>query len=284
MNEKNIEKEILYKRNEPSDKKKSPEVERSEALDNFIEEFVAKEYTEKERAPLDKKGRIDPNFFSEVYSKEIIERDKKIVEQHKKEYYGDKLAAVGIESGGEELEALTTVIFRKFLGSDFVVVRSSEYDDEINHVDNVILDKVTGNIVGAFDETEKTSGEKLRDKMEMVMDRNRKGGTSLKYGMIYEQGVSGEKREAKTELKLKEIRNIPLFLIKVPEATVEEAIKNFVPSLKESSINERHIFKQITQSLKQQAESQFYKSIPNLVFQKRLAVFQKFLGNLDFQE
>lgn len=83
---------------------------------------------------------------------------------------------------GEQLEMLKTVIFHKFLGKDFHTLRTSTYDDYRNGVDNLIIEKETGNIVGAFDEVlDSPIGERSEEKKEKIFKRNRDKGGLIRY-------------------------------------------------------------------------------------------------------
>ena len=56
------------------------------------------------------------------------------------------------KSNGALLEAAKTILFHKAIKSDFLVMRSSNFDDYENGVDNVMVNKKTGDIICAFDE------------------------------------------------------------------------------------------------------------------------------------
>jgi len=53
---------------------------------------------------------------------------------------------------GEIVEKIKTIVFHDALGSEYLIVRSSKNDDTNNKIDNVIINKESGDIVGAIDD------------------------------------------------------------------------------------------------------------------------------------
>jgi hypothetical protein len=74
-------------------------------------------------------------------------------------------------SDGERFEVLKTIVFYKFLNEKFIIVRTSSYDDVQNHVDNLIVEKETGNIVCAFYEVSAISGPEFIKKQERFLKK-----------------------------------------------------------------------------------------------------------------
>lgn len=233
------------------------EEEGIEKLESFLS-LSALELREK-GVPVDNKMRVDTNSFESVYPKDAIERDKATVDGLKQKWHEKSVQEWGEESAekmeteGKNLEMLKTAIFQKNLGEGFVAVRSSGYDDIKNGVDNLILEKKTGNIVCALDEV---AGRGVESKENKVSEINKQDGASLKYGLKYEPEVSKSsgKREVKMALKLGKVENIPLFYLALPQKLIQEGIRNFNPSLSESSLAEQKIFQYFTQSMQVQLE------------------------------
>ena len=120
---------------------------------------------------------------------------------------------------GERMEVLKTALFQKYLGKDFIVVRSSKYDDVKNGVDNVIVDRHNGNLVCAFDEVSVSEeGDPVfEEKKSRVMIKNAQGGAKLKYGFsIKDQKIT-----------LGPINNIPIFYLAMSPDKIEAALQSF---------------------------------------------------------
>ena len=109
-----------------------------------------------------------------------------------------------------------TLLLDKALHDDFVVCKSSKYDDYKHGVDNVILDKETGNIVCGFDDVLGHSGddggEKKRDKIRKIMKR---GGVSLEQGLSFKEDKS---------LEVKHLNNLPAFYLSIAKKDLEDLL------------------------------------------------------------
>ena len=226
----------------------------------------------KEGIPVDENARVDINKFRNVYSKESIESDsswvKKLKEQWERAAASDsrwswvpnKEKAPKDIPVGDVFEMLATSVLSKFLGKDFVVTRTSEYDDVRNKVDNLILEKETGNIICAFDEVGSASGERFEEKRNKVLERNwQRGGADLKYGISYEK--EGD------EMKLKKgaIYQIPLFYLALSQGEIKRTLDDSRQDIK--------IFQEFISSAKEQIKE--IKNGP---------VHSKLKGRLDFFE
>jgi len=200
-----------------------------EGLRDYIGEMSLE--LKKEGVPVDERARIDINKFSSVYSKQSIESDKAWIKDLKDRWERSAIAesrwswAFSKEKAlrdvplGDVFEMLTTSILHKNLGKDFIVTRTSEYDDARNKVDNLILERETGNIVCAFDEIGAASGERFEEKKNKVLDRNwQRGGADLKYG------ISLEKKTEKMELKKGAVYQIPLFYLAMSKEEIKKAL------------------------------------------------------------
>lgn len=152
--------------------------------------------------------------------------DKRYVDWKKKEFKvnQDKSAAVG-----ELLELSEALASKELLGNRFLVVRTSEFDDFRNGVDEIIFDEKTGTIVGAVDATSdpKSKATALMQKPEKLRE-----GVSLKYGLAIEGGV----------FRIKPVSGLPLFTIYVPRSEVIDLAK----SIKGNDVRTTRKFSAIT--------------------------------------
>jgi len=206
---------------------------------------------QKECVPVDNRARINIDQFSKVYSQHSIESDrlwiKDLKERWKRAAISEsrwswafpKERALKEVTIGDTWEMLTTSILHKNLGKDFIVVRTSEYDDARYKVDNIILDRKTGNIICAFDEIGAADGELFEKKKNNVLQRNwQRGGADLKYGIFMEKDGN--------EMKLKKgpIYQIPLFYLARNEEQIKDVLKD--PS------KEKEVFSELMGSIKKQ--------------------------------
>lgn len=218
----------------------------------------------REGVPVTNDCRIDMRGFADIYSEKERKDDTRCVENWEMEWYRtdspEEIKEKRSRAAGERFERLATVILNKFLGDGFIVVRTSLYDDFKNKVDNIIINKETGNLVCAFDEVSDASGGRYFKKREEILNRNKcpqeydknkanyerkGGGASLKYGLKIESG----------QLGLGETNEIPIFLLALPEKQVEEGIKNLEPSPDIKSDYEKKLFAYFVVSLEAQIKS-----------------------------
>ena len=147
----------------------------------------------------------------------------------------------------EILDMLTTAILHKSLSADFIVIRPAEYDQMANKVNNVILERKTGNIVCTFNEVENIRGSGYMEKEEKVLERNvKEAGTMLKYALIMEDGKAKPAPQ---------IENIPVFYFALSEDSFEKAIKEYNPSREKMSNYENDIFDWFIYSINSQIKS-----------------------------
>lgn len=257
---------------------------KEKALENFLENLA--ENLRKEGIPVKNDCRIDPTNFVEVYSPQEIERDKREIEELEKKFAAEERErketkkwgksgerALEIEEEekiGEKLEILKTAVFSKFLAKDFIVARTSRYDDIKNKIDNVILDKKSGNLICAVDDVGETSGSIYEQKREKILEKNRRGGGKLKYGFKLEDG----------KLKLGKVSNIPIFLLVLPVRHIEMGIANFCPSFNEISDYEKKLYNFFISALDFQIRSLKLERDLNLELKNRIDQFAKILEEL----
>ncbi len=231
-----------------------------EKLRNLIEQIS--KVLGQEGVPVDKSCRIDMDSFQGTYSQEEIENDRRIVRNWEERWYGDlsqkETEEKRIRKEGEKLEILKTIIFHKFIGEDFIVVRTSSYDDIKNKADNLILEKKTGNLVCAYDEVVGAAGQILEGKKMRILDRNKEGGVRLKYGIALREN----------KLTKEKVKDIPLFYLCFPKEHFREATEEILPSLNEMSDYEKKIFEYFVASMQAQIKTLNLKWLPKSLTQK----------------
>ncbi len=182
----------------------------------------------------------DCSVNMEAFGPPELEEDKKKIWQkdvewsaaenpNVQDFYKDKYGAAGEgvagvvaqfkkekeRSASAQLEKAIAGVFYKILGSEYVVVRSSTFDDYFNGLDNVIVNKKTGDVVCAFDEVHGEAGQDRYDKkMDKVKKIARGGGANLKYGLTFENGAPAKKSLA----------NIPVFYLALSNAELKELL------------------------------------------------------------
>ena len=206
---------------------------------------------------------ISEDFFienngSDKYSPEKIEKDKRYTRKRDMEWGEtedvDKYREEKAKREPEQFEMAKTIVFNKAIGKDYLVTRSSRYDDYANGVDNVIVDKVSGNAVCAFDEVRSwtADSEKLAEKEEKIVQAAYKEkGNELKYGITIENNQAVKKP----------MENIPLFYLGINAKDCKKLIKN-ISSTEEMSQAEKDFFVGAVKSLEKQAEFLQKLSIP----------------------
>jgi hypothetical protein len=137
----------------------------------------------------------DPNvqkWYKDTFGVEGVDQ---VVTQYRK---NKERAASG------QVEKAVTAVFYKILASEYAVVRSSTFDDYFSGIDNVIINKKTGDVICAFDEVHGQSGQERYDKkLGKVKQLAKSGGATLKYGFSFEDG----------SLIKKSIANVPVFYL-----------------------------------------------------------------------
>ena len=191
-----------------------------------------------EGVPTDENCRIQMEAFEGIYPKEEILDDKIHLKRIEKKWQERNEPEEKIDKEGEQLEILKTALFNKFLGKKALIVRTSLYDDVINHVDNLMIDKETGKTLCAFDEVGTNIGPIFTEKMVKVLKINtEERGVKLKYGLKLEKEINNENK-----IKLGGRDNLPIFYLALPSLQIKEAIKNAEPSLEKFSDYEKKVF------------------------------------------
>lgn len=220
------------------------EIKNSEVIIEAMLKKLAESLRE-EGYPIRDDCRIDmlPYAQAKAFSPAIVKKDMEEITDIQKQW--EQTGENESLKIGKKFEVLKTILFNKVLGKNFIAVRSSLYDDIKNKVDNVILNKKTGDIICAFDEVADTLGSRYEEKVQNVLKRNR-SGIYLKYGFrITEEGIV-----------LTPLQKIPIFYLALPENKIQAWIKSLT-SLEEVSDFERKLWIYFCECIKKQAEDLF---------------------------
>ena len=177
---------------------KTPESEMEQLLNSLgagTEEISKKQGV----LPLTNKGRVDMNAYKDSYPN--VKDDYQWVENKEQEYQQNNKTTEQQQIHGQIAELIILQVFYKFLHEKYYVVRSSRYDDIKNHVDTLIIDKSSGEIVCSMDES--TAFDKT-----IVQNKNQN---------IYKQNLRGV--ELKYAFKIEKVKNIPHLVLGKAEQT-----------------------------------------------------------------
>ena len=249
-------------------KSKEKETEKREKSVEKLEGFLKKlsENLKRQGLPVNETCRVQTEAFSGIYPPDTIEKDEDRVKQIQGKWIEEAQKEKGWDekelkkrmrySEGRKLEMFKTAIFNKLLGERFITVRTSLYDDIVNKVDNIILEKNTGNVICALDEVESPQFENLFQdlrylkKREETQKRNKRwGGATLRYGLRL------EKENDKIKVKLGKMDHIPVFYLVLGEDNLEKGVKEFIPSMEESSDFENKLLEFFIASMEEQNRS-----------------------------
>jgi len=111
------------------------------------------------------------------------------------------------------VEMLITVLFHKVLKKDYLMVRSSRFDDLRHGIDNVLINKQTGQVVCTLDDVHDTYGVFEKNKKSKTIEAAKYGGAKIKYGFTYEDGT----------LVKRQMKNIPTFFMSMSIDDFKEA-------------------------------------------------------------
>ena len=144
---------------------------------------------------VDEDFRAKSDIFKDIYSEEILEQDKKKVkkidgkiEQREIELFR-KIRALK----GEIVEISKTIFSDKLFNNKFVVVRTNKYDDYVNGIDEILIDKETGQPIAALDlityepDYEKESIEKSIERKKRKFFAKVLFGSFLKYSLYLDK-------------------------------------------------------------------------------------------------
>lgn len=201
-----------------------------------------------------------------------------------KEFYRDKFGAKTeeeivdrwrkekINNKNGQMEMAVTGLLHKILKDDFLVVRASAFDDYAGGVDNIILNKRTGEAVCAFDEVhEGGAGERTGEKMDKIKKVAMRGGAKVRYGIKLEKG----------ELTRAEMTTLPVFYLGLKSAELTDLLANmnFDPDSAPTKI-ENNVFAKLTASLKEQKQILDGTDVPPAV-RNKLETFEGLLADFE---
>lgn len=230
---------------EKPEKEKLEKEPSAEKLKSLILEIAEK--SRAEGIPVGDDCRIQEDAYQQTYTQEEIERDKFLVRNKAKEE-GFELGDNERSGRGIELEQLKTILFHKNAASSLIAVRASQYDDYYgDKVDNVLVHRSSGLPICALDEVVDTK-ERMYEKQERIIEKNRHAGGSLKYG------ISLDSKDGK--ITLGGVVDIPVFYLATSPKFVERTVHNMEPSLGRQSAEEKFLFHYFLISLKTQIKQQ----------------------------
>lgn len=239
---------------------------------------------------LKRDAALDPEGYAELYGKEAIKADANFVRERELEFSGANIPNVQAfyrsehgaktedevitkwrenksrEKNGQMEMAITALLSQK-LGKDFIVVRTAPYDDYKNGVDNLILDCVTGEIVGAFDEVhEGGDGRRTEEKKSKIQKVAKKGGAEIRYGLKLVDG----------KLTRASLKGVPVFYLGLESTELVELVKGLGENNAQKT---NEIFEKLLASLAIQ-HTELKKSASTPDFNKRLESFGQSLSRL----
>jgi uncharacterized Zn finger protein (UPF0148 family) len=151
-----------------------------------------------------------------------------------------------------QMELFTTLLFNKMLKDDFIVVRASKYDDYMNGIDTVMVNKKTGDVVCAFDEVhDHKENSRAEEKKKTKKREAQSGGAMLTYGISVHEG----------KFERKEIKNLPVFALALSTNQLNDVLKNMNYDMTISE-KEGEIFDFFLSSLEKQKKDFFGTHLP----------------------
>jgi hypothetical protein len=227
---------------------------------------------------------INPEGYRKLYGEKAIQADADSVRQCELDFSGALLPEVqkfyeneyGIDTKdgiiakwrenksrekNVQMEMAITLLLSQKLGKDFLVVRTAPFDDYKGGADNLIIDCVTGKVVGAFDEVhESGDGKRTEDKKAKIQVIARKGGAKIRYGI---------KKLSDGKLVRASLEGVPVFYLGLEKSELPELIEGL--SENNQSKTDK-IFKKLLASLATQ-KALLEKSTSSPEFGERLKSF-----------
>jgi len=203
-------------------------------------------------------------------------RNESVKDFYKKEYNTEderEIVRISLENKEKEkngqMEMLASVLFHKFLKEDFIIVRTGKYDDYVNGIDTVMVNRKTGDIVCAFDEVhDHEAGNRMEEKEKKIKKKAREGGSTLFYGITVENG----------SLVRKKIDHLPVFFLGLSTQELENTLSNMGYGM-EISETEKKTFKELLSSLEDQRKTLLSEDVPHEV-RKNLENFEDSLSKM----
>ena len=243
-----------------------------------VNSFAKEEYGV--RGLVDEHGLIDIDRFigAPGYSDEQLIKDKEEIYKREVEWSGARdentrkfyASEYGVETERDivrlylqkkerekngQMEMFVAALFHKILKDDFLIMRASAYDDYINGIDTVMVNKKTGDIICAFDEVHNhEESDRADKKVEKIKKKAKKGGSTLSYGAVIED----------EKLIRKEIKNLPVFFLSLSTKDLEDVLQNMNYGMGVSE-KEIEIFNSFLSSLEDQKKMLLEDQIPHAV-------------------
>ena len=183
---------------------------------------------------VDDECRIKPGEFKNLFGEENVARDLEWIKGKKTKF--EKETPEKIK--GEVLEMAKTLTFNNFwFDKRLIALRTSEYDDVANGVDQLIFDAETKTALAAVDAT-----TNWKDKTKEISS-GIENGSKVKYGFGFEN----------ESLVKKSYYNLPLFIISMKGEELLEVLKDIEKG--EISFEGRKVENTVLDELKSQSEN-----------------------------
>ena len=145
------------------------------------------------------------------------------------------------------VEMAVTACLSRALGKRWVVAGTTKYDDYKHGVDQVIVDRTTGQVVAAFDDFANTaSSERKESKYQQVHESARKGGAKITFGFSFSVG----------KLIRRRLQHVPVFALETSKSEAVAALQEMSQTLeREPGEKERALSKKLITSLVKQANT-----------------------------
>lgn len=181
-----------------------------------------------------------------------------------------------LESHGGQLETALTIVLHKIVGKEFLAARCALYDDYASGVDQLLVDKKTGAVVGLSDEiNDRTDSSLYTEKLAAIQQTARKGGVRVKYGVTI--SAEGEK----SKIVRRELPRLPVFYLGFSSGELYELFRgmNINPQGPISPV-ERKFFAKIVSALESQRRLLREDPTIHLEVRRRLEDFSESLERL----
>jgi hypothetical protein len=148
------------------------------------------------------------------------------------------------QSKANKIEQAIMLLFYKFLKEEFIVVRSAVYDDYKAGVDNLIVNKRTGEVICAIDDFHE--GEHDRNKAEKTKRKAEKGGSTVHFGLGVKDG-----KIIRTKME-----NLPVFYLGISSESFEALMQSMGGDINSPlSPKEKEVFLEFVSSLQAQQQA-----------------------------
>ncbi|MDP3901677.1 MAG: hypothetical protein Q8Q37_01705 [bacterium] len=205
-----------------------------EALKSVLREQA--EVIRKDGFDVDDDLRISPTQFKDFLGDGTIKHDNNAVAQLEGNVFKPKEEDPNHKvshKGGEFLEMAKTIMFnRDLFNQRLIALRTCKYDDYVNDVDEVIIDRQTGQAMAAIDTTTDLSS-KLRNSKVLSRVAN---GCRVKYGLTFNPHTKSVGKITYNKL--------PLFIISLSPDQLADLVKQLVNGFSDDGRKDVEIFLQ----------------------------------------